>query len=103
MANLSLYPILMCFQAVCWELFSLYLSLVFPACHVHPCGQGSGKDISGGPVKNRHCTDLICLIIFILLGSLRWTWHERAELLDTGSRKDSLKEDELWILDCSSF
>lgn len=28
--------------------------------------KGSGKDISGGPVKNRHCTDLICLIIFIL-------------------------------------
>lgn len=28
--------------------------------------QGSGKDISGGPVKNRHCTDPLCLVIFIL-------------------------------------
>eukprot|EP00434_Breviolum_minutum_P040130 symbB.v1.2.035654.t1/scaffold4856.1/size33858/1 len=28
--------------------------------------KGSGKDISGGPVKNRHCTDPLCLVIFIL-------------------------------------
>ncbi|CAJ1363362.1 unnamed protein product [Effrenium voratum] len=28
--------------------------------------QGGDKDISGGPVKNRHCTDLLCLILFIV-------------------------------------
>ncbi|CAJ1374048.1 unnamed protein product [Effrenium voratum] len=28
--------------------------------------KGGDKDISGGPVKNRHCTDLLCLILFIV-------------------------------------
>lgn len=28
--------------------------------------KGSKKDVSGGPVKDRHCTDLFCLFVFIL-------------------------------------
>jgi len=28
--------------------------------------KGGEKDVSGGPVKNRHCTDILCCIIFVL-------------------------------------
>lgn len=37
--------------------------------------KGSEKDVSGGPVKKCHCTDLCCLVIFILC----------PELVDVGS------------------